>query len=84
MDFLESIHHKIEELSSSVSIKEKRQFAEELSDRYRNRASNQFIRHEGHRLAYLLTRFPATFAVLQAVIQDLRAAFLLAYHFFLC
>ena len=73
MDFLEIIHHKLEGLSASFSLKEKRLFAEELSDHYRNRSSNQFIRHEGHRLAYLLTRFPATFAVLEAVIQELKS-----------
>ncbi len=72
MEFIEIIQNKINNLSSGFSLKEKRLFVEELSERYRKRESKLFIQNEGHRLAYLLTRFPATFAVLESVVDELK------------
>ncbi|MBL0942021.1 MAG: rRNA methyltransferase [Alphaproteobacteria bacterium] len=43
----------------------------DLSNRYRNRTASKFMISEAHRLVYLATRLPATYAVNYAVLKNL-------------
>ncbi|MES2345840.1 MAG: small ribosomal subunit Rsm22 family protein [Chlamydiota bacterium] len=45
--------------------------AQQLTERYRGPARTQFMETEGHRIAYLLTRMPATYAAIAKVFEEL-------------
>ncbi len=61
---------KIEALVSQLSPSQLRQYCLELSDRYR-KGSSPFLEKREHRFAYLVTRFPATFAAITRVLQEI-------------
>lgn len=58
----------IQTLCASYSTKELQRAAAELSDRYRNQKAHTT---DLHRIAYLVTRMPATYAVLQKVFSEI-------------
>ncbi|MCB1115929.1 MAG: rRNA methyltransferase [Chlamydiia bacterium] len=60
----EELEEKITSLCSSFSLKELQKGAADLTRKYHNKKSHQT---DLHRLAYLATRMPATYAVLCAV-----------------
>lgn len=62
----------IEKLLSRIRSDELTHFAEQLSKRYRekNKLSGLFMQESGDYLAYLTTRFPATFGVIHRVLQE--------------
>lgn len=46
-------------------------FSKELTERYRSgRCDKYYMKNEGHRLAYLLTRMPATYAAIARVLKE--------------
>jgi ribosomal protein RSM22 (predicted rRNA methylase) len=61
---------KIESLISQFTPSQIRQYCLELSDRYRKGIS-PFLEKKEHRLAYLVTRFPATFAAITRVLKEI-------------
>lgn len=65
----ESLKNAVDTLLSGTSLKELQQARQNLSERYRERGHSQFINHHNHRFAYLLSRMPATFAVIDKVFQ---------------
>jgi ribosomal protein RSM22 (predicted rRNA methylase) len=55
------------------STKRLSQAREELSERYRNRSlDKQFMTSEAHRNSYLVSRLPATFAVVHRVLNEIK------------
>lgn len=64
----------IEELATRLPQQALVQAVAELSNNYRIRTatSQRFITHEAHRIAYLATRMPATFAALVAVLREVK------------
>ena len=63
-----NIEEAIERICSSYPQKELLQAAEELSSRYHDKKSHDT---ELHRIAYLATRLPATYAVLTKVLSEI-------------
>ncbi len=64
------MHRKIEELVSTIKFSELKAAALSLSEKYR---SKQFtLKGKRERLAYLVTRLPATFSALQKVFYEIR------------
>lgn len=70
----ESLLIAMEDLASSVDRKQLQKSAAELSSRYRRGLSQKdpFIKTQEECLAYLYTRFPATFAANYAVFSELK------------
>lgn len=62
------LDEKISELCSEYSPKKLQKAASDLTNRYSQKKSHQ---NELHRLAYLVARMPATFAVLSKVFQEI-------------
>lgn len=64
----------IEELATRLPQATLIQATAELSANYRQRTATaqRFITHEAHRIAYLTTRLPATFAALVAVLREVK------------
>ncbi len=60
----------IAKLISQFSHSQMRQYCQELSERYRQRVT-PFLEKREHRFAYLITRFPATFAAIKRVLQEI-------------
>lgn len=70
-----SLSSAIEELASGVKPSQLALFAERLSQKYRERSRRDeapFIDSEGARLAYLAFRFPATYAAVSRVCEEVR------------
>ena len=65
------LRHAIEDETAQCNQKTLSQAASELSDSYRTRRS-PFISTDAHRLAYVATRLPATFAATHAVFSEIR------------
>lgn len=63
-----SLDEKIAELCAEYSPKELQKAASDLTDRYHQKKSHQT---DLHRLAYLATRMPATYAVLSKVFAEI-------------
>lgn len=61
---------KIEALVEKIKLSRLRELSFEVSERYRKGVS-PYLQTEDHRLAYLVTRFPATFAALQKVFSEI-------------
>lgn len=61
----------IEVLTSKLKLSHLRKVCAELSERYRQGLS-PYIVTEDHRLAYLVTRFPATFGTIQKVLAEIK------------
>lgn len=68
------LKESIIELSDSWTLKDLAQHSSELSQRYREGKgkSGAFIESQGQRMAYLLTRFPATFGAISRVLFEIR------------
>lgn len=60
----------IEKLISKFSQNEMKRYCQELSDRYRQKL-RPFLDKKEHRFAYLITRFPATFAAIKRVLKEI-------------
>lgn len=70
----ENLRTAVEELISTNSLGTLTRAAEELSDRYRsqgNKSKTALVETEGHRLAYLMTRLPATYEAIHTVAEEL-------------
>ncbi len=65
------MQEKIEKLLSSLTPSQVKKFSAEVSERYRKRQTPFLLKKE-HRLAYLATRFPATFAVAEKVFEQIK------------
>lgn len=65
----EILKQRIEEQISQIKLQELNKYSEELSDRYRH---EKFIASQGHRLAYLAVRMPATFAAIFHVFSQIK------------
>ena len=63
-----TLEEAIETLCAQYSQKELLQASEELSERYRNKKTHDT---DLHRIAYLATRMPATYAVLKKVFSEI-------------
>lgn len=61
---------KIEALAGKIKLSRLRQLSHEVSERYR-RGISPYLETEDHRLAYLVTRFPATFTALQKAFAEI-------------
>jgi len=61
---------KVEALAEKIKLSRLRQLSFEVSERYRKGIS-PYLETEDHRLAYLVTRFPATFTALQKVFAEI-------------
>jgi ribosomal protein RSM22 (predicted rRNA methylase) len=68
------LRHAIEQQTAQCNPQSLSQAATELSENYRARkpTKGKFITSEIHRLAYLATRFPATFAANHSVLTEIR------------
>lgn len=64
----EDLRSSITELANTLSTQEKAKLAKLLSLHYRNNPSLGFTSDKALRIAYLITRLPATFAVLHRVL----------------
>lgn len=64
------MQEKIEALTSHIKLTHLRELVAEVSERYR-KGVTPFLETEGHRLAYLVTRFPATCAAIREVLQEI-------------
>jgi ribosomal protein RSM22 (predicted rRNA methylase) len=60
-----------EVLTSKLKLSHLRKLCGELSERYRQGLS-PYLLTEDHRLAYLITRFPATFGAIQKVLTEIK------------
>lgn len=82
--FAEKLQEKIEELAQGLRLTDLMAAAEELTTRYRSQGSKKFIETERHRIAYLLTRMPATYAaIVKALTQAIYQLPPLPLHSFL-
>lgn len=61
----------LEDFVSQYKLGELKKLCAEISERYRKGVSPFFQKKE-HRLAYLVTRFPATFAAIAKVLEEIR------------
>lgn len=61
---------KIEALTSKIKLSRLKELCRELSERYRKGIS-PYLETEEHRTAYLVTRFPATFAAVQKALSEI-------------
>src|SRR3989344_1433851 len=69
----------IETLLHRIPLTELQKSAEALSMQYRKKKEGQLIsplRSQGERLAYLVTRMPATYAVIERVLREVRRCLL--------
>ncbi len=72
MNLPETLQKAIEKEASRYSLQEVSDAREELTQKYRERAKNRsFMTTEAERCAYLLARLPATYAVIQRVLQEI-------------
>lgn len=68
------LHHAIEQKLSTTHLQSLSKAATELSESYRAQRSKNdtFMTSESHRLAYIATRMPATFAANHAVFSEIQ------------
>lgn len=73
MQLPQSLHHAIQQTLAHCNVNALSQAVAELSDSYRSQTKKDgvFMKSEIHRLAYLATRMPATFAANGAVLSQL-------------
>jgi ribosomal protein RSM22 (predicted rRNA methylase) len=71
MQLPKSLLAAIEAEAERVPARDLQRAAEELSQRYRA-GEKQLVTSEAHRVAYLLTRMPATYAAIHRVLLELR------------
>lgn len=72
MQLPDSLQVAIEKMSESFGVHELKKAREELSQRYRGSSSEQLMKTEAHRHAYIISRLPATYAALQQVFKAIR------------
>jgi len=70
----EALRVAIEELCKPYSFKDLERLSVNLSQRYRDREA-VFLAEEGHRFAYLMTRFPATYAAISDVLIKIKSKY---------
>ncbi len=68
MKLPEALQKALEEEVSRMSVKELASYSRDLSERYR--VGKGFVEKEGHRLAYLVSRMPATFAAICKALEN--------------
>lgn len=65
------MQQKLETLIQGIPLTMLKQASQELTDRYRTQ-QKPYLSQKNHYLAYLITRFPATFAVITQVLKAVR------------
>jgi ribosomal protein RSM22 (predicted rRNA methylase) len=73
MSLPESLASAIDELTVKIKLQHLNEFYHQLSERYRNpeEKTGSLMESEGHRLAYLSARFPATYSAITHVLQEI-------------
>lgn len=66
------MQEKIEALTSKIKLSRLKELVAELSERYRT-GKIPFLQTEEHRLAYLVTRFPATCAAIETALKEIES-----------
>ncbi len=70
----EDLQAAIEGLTEGIGLKALSSFSKDLTSRYREgkEKEKEFMFSEGHRLAYLASRFPATYAAIVNVLEEVK------------
>lgn len=72
----EILQERIYKLIENERLKNLTSSSQSLTNRYRNNAnSSQYMETEGHKLSYLLTRMPATYAAVKKVLLETSTRF---------
>ncbi len=71
MKIPEFLQIAIDEITEDISLKELSSFSKDLTFRYREGVKKDYMGQRGHKLAYLASRFPATFAAVYKALETL-------------
>lgn len=71
----DTLQHAIETLTANLSLSDLGKARNSLTTKYRNRSekTSQFMQSDLERLSYLVTRMPATYAVVEEVLNQVRS-----------
>ena len=71
MQLPQTLQNAIEDLTASIGTKQVTQARVELTERYRGSSKQEFMTTDAHRLSYLISRMPATYAALISSLRSL-------------
>lgn len=72
MDYSFDVEELLDEKLKDYDLSRLRNFSEDLTQNYRSGTKKNYMSEEGHRIAYLCCRFPATASVIARVLFELQ------------